>query len=132
MKRFLLTAAVVAALGCGLASCETATPYQPAPPGGGGVHTGAYGYSDYKVDAARWRVTFAGNSLTSRETVETYLLYRAAELTASNGFDWFEMAQRHTENKGYAYVDPDPFYGPGYAWGYWRPYWRYYGYGFGN
>ena len=29
----------------------------------------------------RWKVSFSGNSLTDRNTVETYLLYRAAELT---------------------------------------------------
>jgi hypothetical protein len=120
MKRFLLTAAVVAALGCGLASCETATPYQPAPPGGGGVHTGAYGYSDYKVDAARWRVTFAGNSLTSRETVEKYLLLRAAELTLEQGFDWFEPTDRHTE-RSTSYYGNDPYWST-WGWG-WHPYW---------
>ena len=69
MTRFLLTAAAIAALGCGLAGCETATPYQPAT----GGQAGAYGYSDYRVDADHFRVSFSGNSLTSRETVEKYL-----------------------------------------------------------
>jgi hypothetical protein len=59
--------------------------------------------------------------------VETYLLYRAAELTVAKGFDWFEMVDRHTSTDQHAYVEPDSFYGPGYAWGYWRPYWRYHG-----
>jgi hypothetical protein len=126
MKGVFLTAAVIAALGLGLAACETATPYQPAPPGG--ARSGAYGYSDYRIDSSHWRVSFAGNSLTSRETVEKYLLYRAAELTVQQGYDWFQTADRHTERNTSYYASPDPFYHSGfwasYGWG-WRPYWRY-------
>ncbi len=126
MKRLLLTAAAVVALGGGLAACETPTPYQPAPPN----ERNGYGYREYKLDATHWRVAFAGNSLTSRETVEKYLLNRAAELTLQQGFDWFETTDRHTE-KNTSYVgDADPFYHSGfwasYGWG-WRPSWRYYG-----
>jgi hypothetical protein len=39
------------------------------------------GYSEQQIENNRFRVQFAGNSLTDRKTVETYLLYRAAELT---------------------------------------------------
>ena len=115
---------VALALAAGLTACETATPYQPLAAG-----TQANGgFSDQRLEADRFRVTFQGNTLTSRETVETYLLYRAAELTLAQGADWFEMADRHTDRDQRTYVDPDPFYGrAGYAWGYWRPYWRYYG-----
>jgi len=129
MRRFLLTAAAVAAMGAGLVACVTATPYQPA--ARHAAQTG--GYSDFQIDGTHWRVTFSGNSMTSRETVEKYLLYRAAELTLAQGFDWFETADRHTERHSSYYADPDPFYSSGfgltYGWG-WRPYWRYYG-GFG-
>ena len=41
--------------------------------------------------------------MTSRETVETYLLYRAAQLTVERGFDWFEMADRNTEKHSSTY-----------------------------
>ena len=125
----LKSLALLAALGLsiGLTACETATPYQPLVKGS----AVAGGFSDQQLDADHFRVTFDGNSLTSRETVETYLLYRAAELTVAQGFDWFEMVERHTDKDKRTYVDPDPFYGPGYAWGYWRPYWSYYGAGFG-
>ncbi|HEX4177979.1 MAG TPA: hypothetical protein VHY57_06055 [Rhizomicrobium sp.] len=124
MKRLVLTSAVVLSLGL-LAACETATPYQP-------LHADSQssgGYSDIKLETDRWRVTFRGNSLTSRETVETYLLYRAAQLTIDQGYDWFEPQQRHTDKS--VQVDPG-FYGGygGYGWG-WAPYWRYYGYGYG-
>jgi hypothetical protein len=48
-------------------------------------------------------VTFAGNSATSRQTVEDYLLYRAAELTVQTGHDWFQVVDRDTaqEYSGY-------------------------------
>lgn len=116
MKRFLLTAAAVLALGGGLVACETATPYQPLHAGG----QTSGGYSDIKIESDRWRVMFHGNDSTSRETVETYLLYRAAELTVDQGFDWFEPTERNTNKK--VEVDPGPgFYGYGYGW---RPYWR--------
>jgi len=77
MKRLLIAAAALVLAG-GLAGCETATPYQPLKPG-----SSAGGYSETKLEGDRWRITFAGNSMTSRETVETYLLYRAAELTVN-------------------------------------------------
>ena len=122
MQRPVTALAAVLALSLGLAACETATPYQPL----SRASATAGGFSDHQLDADHFRVTFSGNSMTSRETVETYLLYRAAELTVSQGADWFEMVDRHTERDRRTYVDPDPFYGrPGYAYGYWRPYWRF-------
>ena len=119
--------AAALAVGLGLAACETATPYQPLAKGS----AVSGGFTDQQLDADHYRVTFQGNDLTDRETVETYLLYRAAELTVNQGFDWFEMVDRHTDKDKKTYIDSDPFYGPGYAWGYWRPYWNYYGAGFG-
>ena len=35
------------------------------------------------------RISYNGDTLTPRETVETYLLYRAAEATLERGFDYF-------------------------------------------
>ena len=123
------TAAVMAAIGAAalLAACETPTPYQPLQTGG----SASGGFSQQRLDDTHYRVTFSGNSLTSRQTVETYLVYRAAELTVHAGYDWFETVDKHTERDRRTYVDPDPFYGPGYGYGYFRPSWRYYGGGFG-
>ncbi|MCW3837861.1 hypothetical protein ACFQ1E_17595 [Sphingomonas canadensis] len=123
-KSFLKRSGALAALAAGaiaLGSCATPTPYQPAT-GSGSYRTG---YSDEQIEANRFRVSFAGNSLTSRETVERYLLYRAAELTLQKGFDYFVLVTRDTETKTNTYVDRNwgPSYGP---WGYWRPYWRWY------
>jgi hypothetical protein len=101
------------------------TPYQPAT--AGSQIRG--GYSDQQIEANRFSVTFAGNSYTSRETVERYLLYRAAQLTVERGFDHFILVDRNTDKQTRTYVDR-PF--GGYAgFGYWSPHWRYYGGGFG-
>ena len=72
-----------------LGACATATPYQAA----SGTDRG---YSEQKIENNRFQVQFAGNSLTDRKTVETYLLYRAAELTKQNGFDHFRVMRRDT------------------------------------
>ncbi len=71
-----------------------APPFRPAPPQrptnpSSAVRPSPGGYSEQQLEPNRWRVTFSGNSLTDRRTVENYLLYRSAELTLSQGFDWF-------------------------------------------
>lgn len=107
-----------------VASCMTATPYQPDIAG----QKISGGYSETRIAENRYQVNFAGNSLTSRDRVEGYLLYRAAELTLEKGYDWFEINDRLTERDVRTYVAPDPFYEPYYGslYGYWRPHWRYY------
>lgn len=106
-----------------VAACSTATPYAPTSEAGG------YGFSEQRIESNRYRVTFRGNSLTSREQVENYLLYRAAELTLQNGYDYFTMVKDDTEkstsyrNIGgpdvnyYGYGRPFPYYGYGWGWG---------------
>src|SRR5918995_6473317 len=82
-------AAPALVLGLLIAACAGGpTPYQQAQDG--------YGYSEQRIEENRYRVSFAGNSATTRQTVEDYLLYRAAELTVQTGHDWFEVADRST------------------------------------
>ena len=110
---------IAAAAALTLAACATATPYQPA--GYGGQRGG---YAEQRLENDRYRVTFAGNSVTSREQVEMSLLLRSAELTAENGYDWFATVNRATD-RDTRFVSSDPFgygrYGP-----YWGPSWRFY------
>jgi hypothetical protein len=115
----------VIGIGLGVAGCETATPYQPLEHGS----KVSGGFSDQKLDADHFTVSFKGNSDTLRAKVESYLLYRAAQITVEQGFDWFETVDRHTDRKQETFVDP--FYGPGYRWGYFRPYYNFYGPGYG-
>ena len=81
---------MIAAVAGLLTACATATPYQPAV-------SDRYGFEEQRIENNRIRITFRGNTVTDRETVETYLLYRAAELTLQNGNDYFIVANRDTE-----------------------------------
>lgn len=129
--RFLRAFSVAALILTGSACTTTPTPYQPyRAERAGGVHGG---YSDQRLAPNRYLVRFHGNELTSRDRVEGYLLYRAAELTVQNGYDWFLVMDRHTEHDVSTYVRPDPLYRPyyGIGYGYWRPHWRYYSPGYG-
>jgi hypothetical protein len=125
MLRKLMAAAAITSM-LALAACESGpTPYQP----GGGQERG---YSETRIENDRWRISFKGNSMTDKETVENYMLYRAAELTLQNGFDNFTMVNRNTDKDsdirsygGYmgtrlSYM----YFVPNYGWvGAWEPYW---------
>lgn len=117
LKRHKKFAAPLVALAL-LAGCATATPYQPLGyPGERG------GYTDQQLDRTHWRVAFYGNTLTSRQQVETYLLFRAAELTLQQGFNCFTLVNRETDRNVRVRVDPYGPYGGGFYPG-WSPYWR--------
>lgn len=105
-----------------LFACASPTPYQPLGTRGTGA---SGGYASQQIEQNRFRVSFSGNQLTSRERVENYLLFRAAELTVQNGYDGFTVVRRDTDRDVRTRVRPDPF-GPG-PFGYWAPYWSYYG-----
>lgn len=102
-----------------LAACATPTPYRPIT-GSGNYATG---YADQRIESNRYRVSFAGNSLTDRATVERYLLFRSAQLTVEQGGDHFILVERDTEPRTSTYATPSAFGGP---WGGWSPYWSYY------
>lgn len=72
-----------------LAACTEPTRYAPA--------VERDGYADKPVETNRYQVSFSGNTRTSRDTVETYLLFRAAEVTLAAGKDWFKVATQDTE-----------------------------------
>ncbi|MGH6963038.1 MAG: CC0125/CC1285 family lipoprotein, partial [Phenylobacterium sp.] len=126
MSKRSIGIAAALVLAAGLTACATPTPYQPKAPG----QSSSGGYSEMRIEPNRFRVSFAGNSVTPREKVEGYLLFRAAELTLQNGDDWFYIDNRTTDKTVRTYVDT-PFYGPWYGpgFGYWGPAWRYGGRG---
>jgi hypothetical protein len=128
MTNISKVAAVVAmVLGAGLAACETPTPYQPLKVYASKWEGGWGGFSDQKLGPGRFRVTFAGNAYTSRDTVQAYLLYRAAELTLAQGFQAFEMADRHIDRDDETYLTPDSYGAYAYHQTLWRPAMRFYG-----
>ncbi|MGE0747005.1 MAG: hypothetical protein AB7K86_17235, partial [Rhodospirillales bacterium] len=72
-----------------LAGCSDTTPYRPAVRG--------EGYRDQQVAAGRYQVTFIGNTVTDQQTVEEYMLYRAAEITVKAGKDRFTILEKDVE-----------------------------------
>ena len=122
-----LSARLAAPVGLALlAACATATPYQPAQLG----NDVSGGYSSEQLAPDRYRVSFSGNQYTSRERVENYLLFRAAQLAQQNGYTGFRVVRNDTDRD----VDqelvtrPAPF---GLGYGGFSPYWRFGG-GFGS
>jgi hypothetical protein len=107
-----LTALVGAALL--LAACATTGLYQ--------ARDGTHGYAETRLDATHWRVEFVGDDFTSQETVETYLLYRAAELTAESGYAWFAMPARAINEEIEIVVEVER--PSAYRARYWQPRWR--------
>ena len=127
MSVFVHRKTLVAALAAStllVSGCATETRYRPATDQG----FRRTGYSERRVEPNRFLINFAGNSVTSRDTVERYLFYRAAELTLQNGYDYFVTVDRDTNRRTETYTTGG-FGGPGYAGfgGYWGPSWRYYG-----
>lgn len=121
--RFLKPVLLAATAALALSACATATPYAPA-----GYNNSRYGYADQRIDENRFRVSFSGNSVTSREQVEMSLLLRAAEITLETGNDWFATVNRATERDVRYATSPDPFFYDRYR--YWGPSWRYHRGGF--
>ncbi len=111
-----------------LTACATATPYAP-------VGTSGYGFTEKRIEQNRVSISFKGNSLTDRETVEDYLIFHAAELTLEGGYDHFIVATRLTDPKktysslgspaGFYRWYPDYYYfSPRFGWrSRWDPFW---------
>jgi hypothetical protein len=105
-----------------LAGCMTPTPYAPRAEGQ------KTGYTDRALTQTRYRVTFTGNSVTPRETVENFLLLRAAEVSRAAGYSAFMFDTRNTKADhtydAMPYGPPGPYGGFGFhrgfgGWGGW-------------
>jgi len=113
---------LVAASALTLAACaSTPTPYQAA------SKPGAFdGFSQQIIENDRARISFGGNSVTKRDTVENYLLYRAAEVAVERGYETFTLQEQDIEKDTQLRSSPgssnrDPFFGysffrPGFGW----------------
>lgn len=122
LKRILAVSVVAAATA--LAGCTSGpTPYQPA----AGYDRG---YSEQKIENERYRISFKGNSMTERDTVENYLLFRAAELTLQSGYDSFTIVNRDTDKDSRTRVTGGysrfsyMYFSPRWGWVHsWDPFW---------
>jgi hypothetical protein len=118
-RKAIAFTAVASALVLG-ACANGPTPYQP------GASTASYGYAEQKIEDARFRISFKGNSLTDRDTVENYMLYRAAELTLQSGYDTFTIVNRDTDKDTHV-RRAGGFYGPRFSYMYFSPHFGWYG-----
>lgn len=102
MRIFIAAAAAALASAC----ASQAPTYQSRDDGG------RYGYAEMQVQPNRMRISYNGDTITPRETVETYLLYRAAEATLERGFDYFVIvAHDADENTRYDATGARPRFG---------------------
>lgn len=82
-------------LGLALSACATQpTLYQPS------ASPNAVGYSDYRIEADRFRVVFQGGPGASAQYVSDLALLRAADLALANGYEWFRVTDRFMQGRG--------------------------------
>lgn len=117
-RRFLIEFPAILGIGL-LAACASpqSTPYRAADTAEG------LGYLEQRIEKNRFRVTFTGNSTTTREIVENLMFYRIAELTLQEGYDYFVLSDQDTESqtlylqRALDFGPLDPFYGCGWPRG---------------
>ena len=89
MKRLAILSLAASTLA--LAACASLAPYgaQRAP--------GGQGYSEQRIESNRFRVTY--NGVGAIGPVADRALFRAAQLTVDQGYDWFEVTQRWIDGR---------------------------------
>ena len=112
-----------AAVGCTVAivmlsGCATAI--APAPTYRPQASNEGIGYADEQISATRYRVSFVGDTDTTRSQVEDYLMRHAAEVAVRAGYNYFEFDNRtlETDTNLYRTTDSwDPMYGLAFGLG---------------
>lgn len=87
MRRF----AALLLIGALAACASTPSVYGPA------ANADRPGYSETRIEADRYRVTFNGTGGDRGARVADLALLRAAELTLAGGYDWFAVTNRFDE-----------------------------------
>ena len=105
MTRFTLP--LIAAAGLALSACASLAPY------GAQMSPGGQGYAEQRIESNRFRVTY--NGVGAPGPVADMALLRAAELTTSQGYDWFEVTQRWIDGRPDSAGGMRPSVGVGYG-----------------
>lgn len=105
MIRFSLP--LIAAAGLALSACASLAPYGPQ------MSPGGQGYAEQRIESNRFRVTYSG--VGAPGPVADMALLRAAELTTSQGYDWFEVTQRWIDGRPDSAGGMRPSVGVGYG-----------------
>lgn len=72
-----------------LAACVS-----PGPPVYTANNETGFGYSETRIENNRYQIVYRGSGGMRPETVESYALRRAAELTIQNSYEWFRVVNR--------------------------------------
>ncbi|HEX5378908.1 MAG TPA: hypothetical protein VFW47_10055 [Phenylobacterium sp.] len=91
IKPVLLAVAACAAL----SACATPTPTAYGPASG----PRAVGFSEFRLEPGRYRITFRGGPGAPAAQVADYALLRAADLALADGYDWFRVYDRRIEGE---------------------------------
>ena len=89
MKR--LTFSLIAVSALALSACASLAPYGPQQAERG------QGFSEQRIESNRFRVTY--NGVGAIGPVADRALFRAAQLTVDQGYDWFEVTQRWIDGR---------------------------------
>ena len=89
MKR--LTFSLIAVSALALSACASLAPYGPQQSARG------QGFSEQQIETNRFRVTY--NGVGAVGPVADRALFRAAQLTVDQGYDWFEVTQRWIDGR---------------------------------
>ena len=83
-------------------------------------------FTPQKRAGTRYHLVVKGHTFSSREGIEKYLLYRAAELTLDQHDSWFTLIEARAKGDTAPPSKPDP-QGLRFSFrmAYWRPVWRY-------
>lgn len=87
----MIRTALIAVAALSLTACASMAPYGPA------QSTTGQGYSEQRIEANRYRVTYQG--VGEARPVADLAYRRAAELTLEQGYDWFEVTQHWTDGR---------------------------------
>lgn len=104
-----LSLPLIFAAGLALSACASLAPY------GAQVSPGGQGYAEQRIESNRFRVTYSG--VGAPGPVADMALLRAAELTTSQGYDWFEVTQRWIDGRPDSAGGMRPSLGLGYGSG---------------
>ena len=89
MKR--LTFGLIAVSALALSACASLAPYGPQQSARG------QGFSEQQIETNRFRVTY--NGVGAPGPGADRALFRAAQLTVDQGYDWFEVTQRWIDGR---------------------------------
>ena len=90
-RKKAITVTMLAASALALTACASLAPYGPQ------MGARGQGYAEQQIETNRFRVSY--NGVGAAGPVADRALYRAAQLTAERGYDWFEVTQRWIDGR---------------------------------